>query len=652
MPLVVKLKNPNHGKAAADEEPVFGQGAGEASGQVTVQEPGQSQGYEEVGVRVKQEDHIDDGDAAEGLLNGQTSFINLRLEQARSPSDDSGLDDLASAFAQSSIQDAGPGVGHPAPPTLPPPLVDVLVAPAVLGHRYVRGRDTSFIVERPERIRGVLLGLSTVLARLESEAEGGGPAQDDAYMDLSDRLGRLNVVEAGSARGQTTLLKPFSVLLSSRSLDLSNTSNGALGYIHAHPDEMLGAEAQGEPSQYAAREAAKASYDVSTNRQILPTSYANFLVRLCAQAPFSAPPPRPPRKLRSPKVRESADSSSDEDEGSARLSEVPIHMPQGDLYLCGPRPKPAVVKEEEEKEASTYFDKQAPSTPQHQQQLAEPKTPEGTANRTVPFPQNPDPQTPQPRPAAAVPQKGLDNEPQGSHWTAQGTRGAIEAALGACCTAVDRVVAAATLRDPSEDAAVERIDVDDLLKSLRPVPLNHNVEPTPAPASAALPARPPSKRAFVLTRPPGHHCSATQPSGFCWVNNVAVLAAHAYEAHGIDRIAVLDIDLHHGNGTQSLAWRINADSVRKDAEREAKLAANKSKIRGPRRSAGVSVAEQEMDAGRRGLKMFYGSLHDIESFPCEDGDEGLVKDASTCIMGAHGQWIWNSECLSASSRLS
>lgn len=46
---------------------------------------------------------------------------------------------------------------------------------------------------------------------------------------------------------------------------------------------------------------------------------------------------------------------------------------------------------------------------------------------------------------------------------------------------------------------------------------------------------------------------------------------------------------------------------------------------------------------RRGLKIFYGSLHDIESFPCEDGNKELVTDASMCIDGAHGQWIWNGE---------
>lgn len=64
-----------------------------------------------------------------------------------------------------------------------------------------------------------------------------------------------------------------------------------------------------------------------------------------------------------------------------------------------------------------------------------------------------------------------------------------------------------------------------------------------------------------------------------------------------------------------------------------------------RRSGGASgdQAEEAEEQGRRGLKIFYGSLHDIESFPCEDGTKELVADASLCIDGAHGQWIWNSE---------
>ncbi len=56
--------------------------------------------------------------------------------------------------------------------------------------------------------------------------------------------------------------------------------------------------------------------------------------------------------------------------------------------------------------------------------------------------------------------------------------------------------------------------------------------------------------AYCLTRPPGHHAVATAPMGFCFFNSVAVAARHANTALGLERVAVVDIDIHHGNGTQ------------------------------------------------------------------------------------------------------
>jgi acetoin utilization deacetylase AcuC-like enzyme len=58
------------------------------------------------------------------------------------------------------------------------------------------------------------------------------------------------------------------------------------------------------------------------------------------------------------------------------------------------------------------------------------------------------------------------------------------------------------------------------------------------------------KSAFCAVRPPGHHATPERPMGFCLFNNVAIGAAHALEEHGLERVAVLDFDVHHGNGTE------------------------------------------------------------------------------------------------------
>ncbi len=62
------------------------------------------------------------------------------------------------------------------------------------------------------------------------------------------------------------------------------------------------------------------------------------------------------------------------------------------------------------------------------------------------------------------------------------------------------------------------------------------------------------RNAFVATRPPGHHAEKIRPMGFCLYSNVAIAALHAIENGGISRVAVLDFDVHHGNGTQDVLW--------------------------------------------------------------------------------------------------
>ncbi|CAN9301147.1 unnamed protein product [Alternaria alternata] len=120
-------------------------------------------------------------------------------------------------------------------------------------------------------------------------------------------------------------------------------------------------------------------------------------------------------------------------------------------------------------------------------------------------------------------------------------------------------------------------------------------------------------RAFVCIRPPGHHCSDDFPSGFCWLNNVHVGIEHAMMTYGLTHAAIIDFDLHHGDGSQAITWARN-----KKVQNMPKNTPNWKK---------TSIG--------------YFSLHDINSYPCEDGDDDKVQAASLCIDNAHGQSIWN-----------
>ena len=57
--------------------------------------------------------------------------------------------------------------------------------------------------------------------------------------------------------------------------------------------------------------------------------------------------------------------------------------------------------------------------------------------------------------------------------------------------------------------------------------------------------------AFCSVRPPGHHAEPARAMGFCFFNNIAIAARHALEVHGLERVAIIDFDVHHGNGTEA-----------------------------------------------------------------------------------------------------
>lgn len=63
-----------------------------------------------------------------------------------------------------------------------------------------------------------------------------------------------------------------------------------------------------------------------------------------------------------------------------------------------------------------------------------------------------------------------------------------------------------------------------------------------------------AQNAFVASRPPGHHAEKEKAMGFCFFNNAAIAARHAQKVHGVERVAIVDWDVHHGNGTQDIFW--------------------------------------------------------------------------------------------------
>ncbi|GAA5980834.1 hypothetical protein JCM10908_003885 [Rhodotorula pacifica] len=483
----------------------------------------------------------------------------------------------------------------PAPTLIARPRTAVLFQPACTQHRYIRTADASTIVERPERIRAVKVGVAAAWARLERHqhaprnSAGGNDAQDDGELDAllqglslqggapSRPTGEIQAKRdfKGKQRAREVYGGAFDILDSAAQLPVDHA---ALRYIHSKPNRP-----PGDDDDEEGWESASTTSTSSASRTPVASAAAGSLTTTTAEpkSPRAATPPWPeqlrslcrasssllssPSASSSSAIPSSSTSSPRASSFSAAAaarpkSEIPLHLPQGDLYLS------------------------------------------------------------------------------------PGSEAAIFGALGACCEGVDRIVAGS------------RVGRTDAVASART---------SRAGVGGGEQEEERYDRAFVAIRPPGHHCGEANPQGFCFVNNVAVAAAHAHLEHGVDRVVIFDIDLHHGNGTQEIAWRINAEAhdILEARERERQRQAamqTKTPRSSPRKSSprkgsqsGASeageVKKEEGEVGGKAkeeeeknpLRIMYASLHDIWSYPCEDGDPALVAAASLVLTGGHGQYISN-----------
>jgi acetoin utilization deacetylase AcuC-like enzyme len=108
------------------------------------------------------------------------------------------------------------------------------------------------------------------------------------------------------------------------------------------------------------------------------------------------------------------------------------------------------------------------------------------------------------------------------------------------------------LRDAVPDEGFARIDADTAMSS-------KSWEPILRAAGGAIRAvdevmQGTAANAFVAMRPPGHHAETATPMGFCFINNAAIAARYAQRRHGVGRVAIVDFDVHHGNGSQEIFW--------------------------------------------------------------------------------------------------
>ena len=107
-----------------------------------------------------------------------------------------------------------------------------------------------------------------------------------------------------------------------------------------------------------------------------------------------------------------------------------------------------------------------------------------------------------------------------------------------------------TLRDAAPVSGSVRLDTDTVMNSGTWEAAMRAVGGATAAVDAVMTGA--ARNAFVATRPPGHHAERAIAMGFCFFNNIAIAARHAQAMHGAERVAIVDFDVHHGNGTQDI----------------------------------------------------------------------------------------------------
>jgi acetoin utilization deacetylase AcuC-like enzyme len=116
------------------------------------------------------------------------------------------------------------------------------------------------------------------------------------------------------------------------------------------------------------------------------------------------------------------------------------------------------------------------------------------------------------------------------------------------------------------------------------------------------------RNVFCAVRPPGHHAEKEQAGGFCLFGNAAIAALHARDVHGLKRVAVVDFDVHHGNGTQQILWNEPGTFYASTHQQDAFPYTGKPEETGPEGGAVVVNVPLAVGTGGEGFRAAYADV--------------------------------------------